>query len=372
MAGAAEHCAMFPFDTIKTHAQAEGASVLSNQSSSTLTKIIDITNKDGLFRLWRGVSTMFFACIPAHAAYFSIFESMKTSLGADVADEHFPVQSAIAGVTATLAHDSIMTPMDVAKQRLQLGFYTGLGDCISSIIKTEGISALFLSFPTTLIMNIPYAAIMVASNESWKTILNPSGEYNLGAYLFSGAASGALAAAITNPLDVAKTRLQTQSLLCNGCKVTNSIKSSVVNTVTTNNKIPYSTTSSIVRSLRRHLLQGPLQNPGYNSMTIGLGLRYRTKKLGSQHKSLNLTSLTQHKPMLDSKSCVVGMSEPNNFRHRYTGLVDAMTHIYKEEGLNGFTKGLRARLFVHTPSVAISWTAYESAKGLLVNSGKFD
>jgi hypothetical protein len=36
-----------------------------------------LVQREGLLRLWRGVSTMFSACIPAHAAYFSALELCK-------------------------------------------------------------------------------------------------------------------------------------------------------------------------------------------------------------------------------------------------------------------------------------------------------
>lgn len=152
---------------------------------------------------------MFGASIPAHAAYFSLFEFLKYTFDAD-GPEHTPLASGAAGVGATVAHDLIMTPMDVVKQRLQLGYYTGTFDCLRRVIHHEGVRALYMSFPTTLLMNVPYGMVMVASNETIKRVLNPSGEHNAQAYFVSGALSGALAAAVTNPLDVAKTRLQTQ------------------------------------------------------------------------------------------------------------------------------------------------------------------
>lgn len=39
--------------------------------------------------------------------------------------------------------------------------------------------------------------------------------------------------------------------------------------------------------------------------------------------------------------------------------------IYAAEGVVGFFRGVGPRLMVHTPSVAISWTTYETVKGLL-------
>lgn len=63
-------------------------------------------------------------------------------------------------------------------------------------------------------MNVPYVGVYFASYESLKKV----GIYNLGydgssslVHLCAGAGAGVCSAALTNPLDVAKTRLQTQS-----------------------------------------------------------------------------------------------------------------------------------------------------------------
>ncbi len=49
----------------------------------------------------------------------------------------------------------------------------------------------------------------------------------------------------------------------------------------------------------------------------------------------------------------------------YVGMWSTMRKIWAEEGAWGFARGLRPRLIVHTPSMAISWTTYEYVKSLL-------
>ena len=70
VAGVAEHSLMFPIDTMKTHMQVRSASPAT---------IFELVAACGVPRLWRGVQTMFAGCIPAHAAYFSIYETFKPS-----------------------------------------------------------------------------------------------------------------------------------------------------------------------------------------------------------------------------------------------------------------------------------------------------
>ena len=50
----------------------------------------------------------------------------------------------------------------------------------------------------------------------------------------------------------------------------------------------------------------------------------------------------------------------------YTGLLQAARTLWVEEGARSFLRGLPARMMIHGPSVAICWTTYESVKHVLV------
>jgi hypothetical protein len=69
---------------------------------------------------------------------------------------------------------------------MQLGHYKNVSNCVSTIVKREGIKAFYLSLPTTLMMNIPYGCIMVAVNESAVKVLNPKGDYSFGSTMTAG------------------------------------------------------------------------------------------------------------------------------------------------------------------------------------------
>ena len=105
---------------------------------------------------------------------------------------------------------------------MQLGYYNGMYHCVRSIMRSEGIIAFYRSLPLTVAMNIPYGCVLIAVNESMRTILSPiinsqlthttNQSVGIVTALASGAVAGGIAAAITTPLDVIKTRLQTQQL----------------------------------------------------------------------------------------------------------------------------------------------------------------
>ncbi len=51
---------------------------------------------------------------------------------------HHPLAAAGTGALATLLHDAVLTPLDVVKQRLQLGFYAGASHALRDILCREG------------------------------------------------------------------------------------------------------------------------------------------------------------------------------------------------------------------------------------------
>ena len=80
-------------------------------------------------------------------------------------------------------------------------------------MKAEGIYGLYRSYPLTVFMNIPFMACVVCVNENAKTYFKPWERSNahLWYFLCAGTAGG-IAGVFTNPLDVVKTRIQTQDL----------------------------------------------------------------------------------------------------------------------------------------------------------------
>lgn len=328
-AGCVEHAGVYPLDFAKTHVQAH--------RHVTQQMVQQKMMKSSVRQIYRGVSAVLWGCVPAHAMYFSVYEQAKHTLGAN-RQGHHPLKAATAGALATISHDLVMTPLDVVKQRMQLGLHSSVFSAVRSIVASEGTRALFLSLPTTILMNIPFAATNVAVNESCRRIVNPSGEHNLGAYVFSGAVAGAIAGAVTNPLDVVKTRLQTQAIGCQveGCRA-----------AAAGVPVPreFSSTSFKVSTSTAGSSSGPSTRPTPTPMGLSPARRFFTKT-----QARRLPAEVQ-----PASPCV----QP------YQGLSSAARYVYAEEGLRGFLRGIGPRILTQAPAAALSWGAYESLKHML-------
>ncbi|MCL7046514.1 hypothetical protein MKW94_011231 [Papaver nudicaule] len=226
IAGMVEHMAMFPVDTLKTRMQMLGASSSCSGSATHSSHhhhqigrfFTSIMRKEGPLGLYRGIAAMGLGAGPAHAVYFSVYEICKKKLGGNEPGHH-PLLHAASGVVATTASDAVLTPMDVVKQRLQLKSspYSGVKDCVLRMFKEEGVKGFYTSYRTTIVMNAPFTAVHFATYEAMKKVLNEispenASEERLMVHVMAGGAAGALAGAVTTPLDVVKTRLQCQGV----------------------------------------------------------------------------------------------------------------------------------------------------------------
>lgn len=219
LAGAAEHVFTFPFDTVKTQMQ-----VASRQTSRRMTlpsTILEIVRKDGPMRLYRGVSAIVLGAIPSHALYFATYEFAKQHM--------FHIQPGMSagnnsqaiffsGAAATVAHDLVVTPVDVIKQRMQMknSQFRSVVECARHVYRTEGASVFLRSYPTTVIMNIPFQGTYFLTYETVKSLMSGSStlgssnsEESTSTWLVSGFIAGALAGILSLPFDVVKTRIQT-------------------------------------------------------------------------------------------------------------------------------------------------------------------
>lgn len=88
--------------------------------------------------------------------------------------------------------------------------YRSMTDCARYVYKTEGLGAFYVSYPTTLSMTVPFTALQFLAYESISTFMNPTKNYDPITHCAAGGIAGGFAAALTTPMDVVKTMLQTR------------------------------------------------------------------------------------------------------------------------------------------------------------------
>jgi hypothetical protein len=130
-----------------------------------------------------------------------------------------------AGLVADAVASPIYVPTEVIKTRLQLqgrhnnpyfdsGYnYRGSRDALRTILRTEGFSALFHGYRATLYRDLPFSALQFAFYEKerdWAKKARGKKDIGLGLEILTGMTAGGMAGTITCPLDVVKTRIQTQ------------------------------------------------------------------------------------------------------------------------------------------------------------------
>ncbi|CAL4059837.1 unnamed protein product, partial [Meganyctiphanes norvegica] len=103
----------------------------------------------------------------------------------------------------------VRVPTEIVKQRMQAGQYNSAILVIRDTIRQEGLLGIYRGYISTVAREIPFSFIQFPLWElSKKTWSNFQGHYvDSWQSALCGAASGGVSAAITTPLDVAKTRI---------------------------------------------------------------------------------------------------------------------------------------------------------------------
>ncbi|KAF3448981.1 hypothetical protein FNV43_RR09705 [Rhamnella rubrinervis] len=177
--------------------------------------LTSILKSEGPRGLYCGIGAMGLGAGPTHAMYFLGYEICKKNFSGGNYAAHV-----VSEVFAIVASDTMFTPIDMVKQRLQLANspYLGVWDCVKRVLREEGLGAFYASYRTTVLMNAPFTTVHFTMYEAAKRGLmkiSPESANNerLVVHATAGALAGALAAFVTTPLDVVKTQLQCQVLM---------------------------------------------------------------------------------------------------------------------------------------------------------------
>ncbi|QUC17314.1 uncharacterized protein UV8b_01555 [Ustilaginoidea virens] len=213
---------MHSLDTVKTRQQ--GDPNTPPKYTSLGRSYYTIWRQEGLRRgLYGGWVPALGGSFPGTVLFFGTYEWGKRFLIDHGLQQHLAYLS--AAFLGDLAASVVYVPSEVLKTRLQLqgrynnphfrsGYnYRGTVDAARTIVRSEGAAALFHGYKATLYRDLPFSALQFMFWEqfhAWARAYKQSRQIGMPLELLTGAAAGGLAGVLTCPLDVVKTRLQTQ------------------------------------------------------------------------------------------------------------------------------------------------------------------
>ncbi|RDL37351.1 uncharacterized protein BP5553_04784 [Venustampulla echinocandica] len=211
LAGTTVDLSLYPLDTLKTRLQSSTGFFASG----------------GFSGIYRGVGSAIVGSAPGAALFFCTYEYSKSFLsarrhanqanGRGAADWEAPIEHMAAASLGEVAACAVRVPTEVVKQRAQAGQYPSSLLALRAILshhRTIGIPGvwmeLYRGWFVTIMREVPFTVIQFPLWEAMKEYKRrKSGKDEISALesgLF-GSAAGAIAAGVTTPLDVLKTRM---------------------------------------------------------------------------------------------------------------------------------------------------------------------
>jgi hypothetical protein len=216
---------VYPLDTIKTRFQSPDYKKLYRNGSNT-------AFKPAMFRgVYQGVGSVIIATLPSSGAFFTTYEGVKSILAnhnptLDGASKGgilpAPIVHAIASGTAELISCAILTPAEVIKQNAQMVDNSSGKPRVNATMQTlqrfrSNPLALWRGYAALAGRNLPFTALQFPMferiKESIKSYRDEKGIRTNSLYesgwitAVSAGLGGSIAAVVTTPVDVVKTRI---------------------------------------------------------------------------------------------------------------------------------------------------------------------
>ncbi|EWC46723.1 hypothetical protein DRE_03968 [Drechslerella stenobrocha 248] len=223
-------------------------STASQRFSGTWEGLVKIARNEGLPSLYRGLSPTLLMSIPANVIYFTGYESLRYSSKSPLSKMSDNMAPLLAGSLARTIAATAIAPLELFRTRLQAAAHPGGGTNVETgqvsafrqtihgvrgMVAQDGLTSLWRGLMLTLWRDVPFSAIYWWGYETVRTFLTEERygrKHHLGPIerhrvdsdilskeedkatftdsFIAGAASGAVAAVVTTPFDVGKTRRQ--------------------------------------------------------------------------------------------------------------------------------------------------------------------
>lgn len=202
--GALADTCLFPFDTIRARLM-----VSPTVGRGVLREGLALVRAEGAGALYKGLPPHLMLSLPGNGVFYAAYETARALLAPHVASA--AAASSLAAAAGCLASLAIYTPMEVVKQRAMVTRGMSSYAVLSALLKQDGPLGLFRGIGAGALTWAPYFSVYFLAFELLTTRalgLRADDEPPFFAALGCGLAAGVGAAALTNPFDVVKTRVQ--------------------------------------------------------------------------------------------------------------------------------------------------------------------
>jgi solute carrier family 25, member 39/40 len=185
-----------------------------------LSLITSLVRNEGVLALWSGLPPTLVMSVPATVLYFAAYDSFRDRLLSRMpwTIDHPVFTSVAAGASARVLAATAVSPLELARTQMQssqAASQEGMLRRLRHTHSTTGLSSLWRGLVPTLLRDVPFSAIYWPGYELLKRSLteryavDEHSALGRGAVaLTAGATAGMLAAMLTTPFDVVKTRHQ--------------------------------------------------------------------------------------------------------------------------------------------------------------------
>lgn len=194
LAGFSVDIVLYPLDTIKTRLQSSAG----------------FRHSGGFRGIYRGLGSVAVGSVPGAALFFTTYESVKGAMGRVGVSSQFNIASlVVASCCGETMACLVRVPTEVVKQRTMTTQHVSSFDVFLRTVRTEGVGGLYRGFLVTLSRELPFALLQFPLWEYLKMKWSLIQQSPVQPWQSSvcGAFAGGFSAAITTPLDVAKTRI---------------------------------------------------------------------------------------------------------------------------------------------------------------------
>lgn len=186
---------LYPIDTVKTRLQAPQGFFAAG----------------GFGGIFRGLGAAALGSAPGAALFFGVYETLKPYISSTLPTANPIVSHMIAAASGEIASCLVRVPTDTLKTKMQAGRGTEtIASTIRLVMAEPGFfGGMYRGYGITLMREIPFALIQFPIYEWAKTEWSARQGSPVSPLQAAGCGSigGAIAAALTTPLDVIRTRL---------------------------------------------------------------------------------------------------------------------------------------------------------------------